>query len=179
MQPLPATTDTGTELCAAVLLDGAPQLAWYVRRHMRRHRKGLSIPQFRALFKIQKQPDASLSCVAEHLGSSLPTTSRIIANLAAKGFITRGYSLEDRRQMILSLTPRGSEIIDSARKASLERIEAECAALSAEERAVVIQAFKILTPFVAAIQQSAAAAPPAEPAAPVFRGRKKPAVALV
>ena len=151
------TNEVSARACAAALLDGAPGLVWYVRRHMRSHRKGLSVPQFRALFKIQKDPEASLSCVAEHLGASLPTTSRIVANLVKKGFLARASSNLDRRRMILSLTPRGRSIIDSARKASLEHIETEFATVSAPDRAAIFRALTILAPFVTGAQQVASA----------------------
>jgi DNA-binding MarR family transcriptional regulator len=158
MQPLPATSiDASARECAAAILDSAPGLVWYVRRHMRRHRKGLSVPQFRALFKVHKQPDASLSCVAEHLGASLPTTSRIVANLVSKGFLARGQSNDDRRQIILALTPRGRAILDSARKASLQRIEAEFSRVDGQDRAAICRALEILSHFVSGVQQSGSA----------------------
>ena len=39
---------------------------------------GLSVPQFRALALLSRNPTASLSMVAEHLGSSQPGASRLI-----------------------------------------------------------------------------------------------------
>jgi DNA-binding MarR family transcriptional regulator len=115
---------------------------------MRRHRKGLSVPQFRALVQIQANPEISLSCVAEHLGASLPTTSRLIANLVTKGFLTRTESPSDRRQVELALTPRGMAIIDAARAASIEQMEREFEPLPPADRATVCEAMGILSRFV-------------------------------
>jgi DNA-binding MarR family transcriptional regulator len=144
MQQLSRTTTA----CATALLDTVPGLLWYVRRHMRRHRKGLSVPQFRALVQIQSNPQISLSCVAEHLGASLPTTSRLIANLVTKGFLSRSESRSDRRQVVLVLTPRGRAIIDAARAASIAQMEQEFAPLAAGDRETVCRAMTILAGFV-------------------------------
>src|SRR3954447_10301930 len=60
--------------CARTMLDGLPLVMWFIRQHMRRHRtRGLSVPQFRALVLIDRFPEASLSAIAEHLGSTLPS----------------------------------------------------------------------------------------------------------
>src|SRR3954468_19567639 len=104
--------------CARELLDAAPSLIWYIRLNMRQHRKGLSVPQFRALVKIRNEPAASLSTVAEHLGSSLPTASRTVSTLVNKGLLSRSGSIQDRRQCALTLTARGRQIVEDAHAAT-------------------------------------------------------------
>src|ERR1043165_3864045 len=61
--------------CAKEVLDAVPSLFWYVRLQMRKHRQGLSVPQFRGLVKVRNESAVSLSAVADHLGASLPTRS--------------------------------------------------------------------------------------------------------
>src|SRR6476661_7695030 len=115
MQSLSPTTEpVNSQACAAAILDSVPHLIWYVRRHMRRHRKGLSVPAFRTLIKVETGNNVSVSCVAEHLGASLPTTSRIVAKLVSKGFLTRCDCSHDRRQIVLKLTPQGKAITEAA-----------------------------------------------------------------
>jgi DNA-binding MarR family transcriptional regulator len=179
MQQLSRTTTA----CATALLDTVPGLLWYVRRHMRRHRKGLSVPQFRALVQIQSNPQISLSCVAEHLGASLPTTSRLIGNLVSKGFLSRSESPSDRRQVVLVLTPRGKAIIDAARAASIAQMEKEFAPLPAQDRETVCRAMTVLADFVdnarATKAADAAAVAPAPLAQrPRARSRRTPLTAI-
>src|SRR5580700_10156635 len=102
MQPLRITTDSesGTD-CALDLLDAVPPVIWFIRREMRAFRKGLSLPQFRTLSLINRQPAASLSAVADHLGASLPTASRMVQGLVAQGLLARKGCREDRRQLAL------------------------------------------------------------------------------
>jgi DNA-binding MarR family transcriptional regulator len=150
------TNGVSSSTCAAALLDGAPGLIWYIRRHMRRHRQGVSVPQFRVLVKVQQaEKEVSLSCVAEHLGASLPTASRIVATLVKKGYLKREHCVRDRRQLTLSLTARGRAIAMAARDASLKQMQLEFSGIPAEERAVICRAFEILSRFVAAAHQGA------------------------
>jgi DNA-binding MarR family transcriptional regulator len=123
------------------MLDALPQVMWFIRREMRRHRtRGMSIPQFRTLVLIDDQPTVSLSAVAENLGASLPTASRIVSGLVSKGLITRETSLADRRQCSLQLSPTGRAALNEGRRATQERLAAELARLNERERGVVAEA---------------------------------------
>ena len=127
------------------MLDGLPPVMWFIRCQMRKHRtRGLSVPQFRALALVDRHPTASLSLVAEHLGSSQPSASRLISGLVSRGFITRTESPEDRRQINLILTPRGKTVLRDAQQATRESVAAEIEKLSGAERATIESAMKTL-----------------------------------
>src|SRR5690349_7578762 len=124
--------------CAAVMLDGLPPVMWFIRCHMRKHRtRGLSVPQFRALALLDRYPTASLSLVAEHLGSSQPSASRLVSCLVTRGFVTRRESAEDRRQIALLLTPRGKSVLRAAQQATQDSVAAEIEKLTGPQRATV------------------------------------------
>src|SRR4051812_46948573 len=90
--------------CALQLLDALPPVMRFVRKHMRSNRaRGLSIPQFRVMALLASIPSANLSAVADFLGASLPTTSRIVSGLVKNGLIERRESQNDRRQVELRL----------------------------------------------------------------------------
>ena len=85
MKPAP-----NQDQCAGALLDALPGLMRFVRRQMRSRRAtGLSVPQFRTLIQLHRRPATSLSIVAEALGATPPTTSRIVSGLVRKGYIVR------------------------------------------------------------------------------------------
>ena len=131
--------------CASVMLDGLPPVMWFIRCRMRKHRtRGLSVPQFRALVLLDRYPTASLSLVAEHLGSSQPSASRLISGLVARGFVTRRDSAEDRRQIALLLPPRGESVLRAAQQAAQESVAAEMEKLTGAQRATVEAAMNIL-----------------------------------
>src|SRR3954447_9993092 len=93
------------DACAHAMLDGMPQVMWFIRRQMRAHRtRGLSVPQFRTLALLDRFPTASLSAVAENLGATMPTASRMVSGLVTKAFVTRKTDPSDRRQASLVLT---------------------------------------------------------------------------
>ena len=61
------------DTCARELMDTAPKIVQAIRIEMRRGRgTDLSIPQFRTMAFVQRNPDASLSDLADHLGLTLP-----------------------------------------------------------------------------------------------------------
>jgi DNA-binding MarR family transcriptional regulator len=131
--------------CAEEILNALPQVMWFIRREMRRNRtRGLSIPQFRTLVLIDDQPTASLSTVAEHLGASLPTASRIVSGLVGKGLIARDTCTEDRRQCSLRLTATGRAALNAGRRATQERLAGKLASVGERERAVLVDAMKTL-----------------------------------
>jgi DNA-binding MarR family transcriptional regulator len=131
--------------CASVMLDGLPPVMWFIRCRMRKHRtRGLSVPQFRALALLDRYPTASLSLVAEHLGSSQPSASRLISGLVSRGLVTRRECVADRRQITLLLTPRGKSVLRAAQQATQESVAAEIEKLTGQERATVESAMTIL-----------------------------------
>src|SRR6476661_7084211 len=124
--------------CANAVLDGLPPVMWFIRCQMRQQRTGeLTVPQFRALALIDRYPTASLSLVAEHLGSSQPSASRLIDGLVIRGFVTRRQCDQDRRQVRLVLTARGKVILDKARDAARDNVARELAGMSEADRETV------------------------------------------
>lgn len=126
------------------MLDAAPPMMWHIRRSMRQHRKGLSMPQFRAMVMIANEPEKSLSCVAEHLALSLPTTSRIIQGLVNKGFLKRHDSTDDRRKMVLGITAKGQAVLNVAWSAAQKSMAAELERYSPKDRATISQAMRMV-----------------------------------
>ncbi len=137
-------TNLKASTCAIKLLDAVPPMTWFIRGQMRRHRKGLSILQFRALYFVNANPSASLSQVAEHLGASLPSTSRLIGGLQSQDLLERSGSKDDRRLIELVTTPRGTAVMDSARSATLTCIDRRLANLDDRQRILIRNAMELL-----------------------------------
>jgi DNA-binding MarR family transcriptional regulator len=127
------------------MLDGMPQAMWFIRRQMRRHRtRGMSVPQFRTLVMLDRFPTASLSAVAENLGASLPTASRMVSGLVSKGFVARKPHPTDRRQASLVMTAKGRSALNTARQATQDGVAGEIARLSDADRATITRAMGLL-----------------------------------
>src|SRR5512147_2179777 len=68
----------------------------------------LSVPQFRTLAFLSRNPGSSLSAAAEFIGLTLPTMSVLIEGLVQRGLVDRVADLRDRRRVLLTLTPAGN-----------------------------------------------------------------------
>ena len=169
---LPVTTaDVATaDECAAALLDALPGVVWFVRRQMRcRRGEGLSVPQFRTLVQLHRCPSASLFSVAEKLGSSLPTVSRIVSGLVAHGLVDRKICAQDRRKVSLRLTVRGEATLEAARAGTQAALASRLADLTIGDRATLARAFALLSALFAGMGQCAGdlcVSPPPAPQPP-------------
>jgi len=68
-------------------------------------------PQHSVLSVIAGQPGLDQSAIAEEIGVDRATLASVVARLEAAGFVRRTISKVDRRQKLLSLTPRGRAIL--------------------------------------------------------------------
>ena len=136
------------EECARQLLDTTPQIMRFIRAEMRSHRgHDLSVPQFRTLTFINRNPEVSLSNLANHLGLTLPSTSKLVDGLVNQKLITRRESKEDRRRLTLVLTKSGEDILRVARGATQDYLKNILGELSADELSAVIHAMNLLHPL--------------------------------
>jgi len=134
-----------TEDCATLVLDAIPQVMRAIRAEMRGSRTpDLSVPQFRALTFLYRHPGASLSDVADHVGTALPSMSKLVDKLVARGLVAREDDPGDRRRVTLTLTGPGRANLEAARETAHARLAERLAALSPEQRAVVAEAMRVL-----------------------------------
>jgi DNA-binding MarR family transcriptional regulator len=131
--------------CATLVTDTVPLVMRTIRAEMRSHRTpDLSVPQFRALVFLHRNPRASLSNVADHIGLSLPSISKLIDRLVARGMVARSSAPADRRRLCLELTPLGESTLQTASSATQARLAEILAALSPGERVVIARAMHSL-----------------------------------
>ena len=134
--------------CAHELMDTAPQIIKVIRVEMRRGRgSDISIPQFRTLRFIQCNPDSSLSNLAEHLGLTLPSVSKLVDGLVKQELLIRQESTADRRRLTLGLTQAGASIMNSARTGAKANLAKKLSSLSEDELETICQAMQYLRPI--------------------------------
>lgn len=75
----------------------------------------LTVPQFRTLAFLDRNPGASLSELAEHLGVTRATASANTERLVQRQFVDRCDHPEERRRVVLKLTDAGLEHLQSNR----------------------------------------------------------------
>jgi len=130
--------------CSTRLLEVVPSIMHHIRKELRSHAMpGLSVPQFRTLNYLRRHPDASLSSVAEHLGLTPPTVSKMIQKLVEQGVIIRNTAT-DRRQVRLSLSAAGVSVVTQAREETRTQLAENLTTLSQEELMNLLSALEIL-----------------------------------
>jgi DNA-binding MarR family transcriptional regulator len=146
MQSLQSATDpsAGSYVCAQELLDTVPLVMRIIRSHMRGHRSGLTVPQFRTLCYVDSSTGSTLSEVADFIGLSLPAMSRLVDGLAEKGMIKRRPCLDDRRLVRLSLTASGQSAIRGARALAQAKLAEAVSRLRPAERNSVVGAMRMV-----------------------------------
>jgi DNA-binding MarR family transcriptional regulator len=134
--------------CTRQVLETVPLVMRTVRAEMRRHRAAdLSVPQFRTLAFLDRQAGASLAQVAEHIGLTPPSMSSLIEGLVERKLVLRNTHATDRRRVTLMLTARGRSALEAAHGATQAALAEKLAALSAQDRIVVVQAMQALRPL--------------------------------
>jgi DNA-binding MarR family transcriptional regulator len=137
-----------TDKCAREILDVVPLIMRAIRAEMRSQRTpDLSVPQFRTLAFLSRNAGASLSDVAEHIGLTLPSMSKMIDGLVKRGLVSRQTFPQDRRRVTLELTGQGRATWQSARLATQAHLAGRLEALSEPERAALTNALRALRPL--------------------------------
>ena len=75
---------------------------------------GLSLPQYHLLEALRDEDELSVGVLAEAAGVAAPTATRMLDCLARDGHVTRRHSEQDRRAVLVSLTPSGRAAVESA-----------------------------------------------------------------
>lgn len=134
-----------SDMIAREVLDVVPAIMRTIRAEMRSRRGAdMSVVQFRALLFLNRNPGASLSTVAEHLGLTSPTVCKMIDGMVSHHLVTRMPSSADRRKVILTLTAGGQTILEKARNGTQARLMDVLAGLSPEDREAVHQVMQLL-----------------------------------
>lgn len=130
--------------CAAQLLVATPLLMRRIRAEMRqRTMPGLSVPQYRTLFYLHLHRGATLSAVADFLGLTRPTTSKLVQLLVIKKIVARRVGA-DRRSSFLSLTSQGRKTLVLARQGAHEQLAKRLQRLHPGELEIVAAALQVL-----------------------------------
>jgi DNA-binding MarR family transcriptional regulator len=138
-------TEPSADSCAALLLETAPRVLQAVRMAIASAETPvLTIPQFRTLHYIKEHPGASLSATADFLGLTLPSVSKLVDQLVRRGMLGRIDASDDRRRMILRITPKGDALLASAESLVCRHLAGMLERLGAPELAALHNALGLL-----------------------------------
>ena len=133
------------EETARALMETNPRVMQAIRRELRSLRsEDLSVPQFRVLNYLNGHPDTSLSPVAEYVGLTLPSMSRLVDGLVERGLVVRQTCGEDRRKIVLNLSSHGGELLECNYSRAMSSLAKKINQLAPVEKDTVLSAMRIL-----------------------------------
>jgi DNA-binding MarR family transcriptional regulator len=97
----------------------------------------VSFPQLAALYAISGTETLTVADLAEQIGRSPSTTSRLASGLLQLGYISRSEEVADRRQRTLEITAAGQGLLAQVDRARADQFLAIVRSLPASERALI------------------------------------------
>jgi DNA-binding MarR family transcriptional regulator len=131
--------------CAAQLIAVVPGVMDALRASMRRNiGDALSVPQFRCLGFIARNPGCSVSDVATFLGVTMPTASAMVDRLVRAAHVVAVTSATDRRRSELRVNAPGKALLDRIRAGARRDMAAALGDADDDDLAAVLQALELL-----------------------------------
>jgi DNA-binding MarR family transcriptional regulator len=119
---------TGAELTDDLVdaaLVASRELVAMAARSLEATEPDVTLSQFRTLVVLATRGPQTLRALAKDVGASASSASRICDRLEQKGLLTRAMASHSRRELDVSITPRGARIVDrvtAERRAELEKV---------------------------------------------------------
>lgn len=104
---------------------------------------GFEPTQFRVLKALSRRPHI-LKELAACQQVALPTMSRTVSSLVARGWVARGESPKDRRRLQLRITDKGLAALQELCSRAQQHLAGRLAGLTAEERHQLMTGLEIL-----------------------------------
>jgi DNA-binding MarR family transcriptional regulator len=141
------TSTTSGKLTAAAELAAAlrPSLL-RLTRILRNQRVDLSVTltQLSAMGTLYKKGSMSAGDLAAHERVQPPSMTKVLASLEGKGLVTRESHPSDKRQVIITLTQAGVDLLESERRQRHAWLSRRLAQLTPDERAVLRDVIPVL-----------------------------------
>ena len=114
----------------------------------RRPDSPVSLSQLSALATLSKEGSMTPGALAVRERVRPPSMTRVVASLAELGFVDRRGHPDDGRQVLVSVSSTGAELIEVERRASREWLQQRLAELSPDERKTLVLAAELMMVIV-------------------------------
>ncbi|MGW0159513.1 Rv0880 family HTH-type transcriptional regulator [Mycobacterium sp. NPDC003323] len=114
----------------------------------RRPDSPVSLSQLSALSTVAKEGPMTPGALAARERVRPPSMTRVIASLVDLGFIDRTAHPDDGRQVLVSVSAAGAELLEAERRASREWLQQRLAELTSDERATLLAAADLMLAIV-------------------------------
>jgi DNA-binding MarR family transcriptional regulator len=114
----------------------------------RRPESPVSLSQLSALSTLAKEGAMTPGALAERERVRPPSMTRLITSLAELGLVARTAHPVDGRQVLVSVSPTGADLIDTERRASQEWLMQRLSRLDAGQRNTLLMAADLMSAMV-------------------------------
>jgi DNA-binding MarR family transcriptional regulator len=97
-------------------LRGTRALVGVIAQSLNTTLEHVTLPQFRALVLLRALGTTPAGTLAARLGVTASTGTRLVSRLVRGGWVKRGASETDRRLISLTLTDKGTHLVDETRR---------------------------------------------------------------
>lgn len=102
----------------------------------------VTVPQYRALVILANRGAQNAAALADALGVHASTLTRLCDRLVSKRLITRTESPNNRREVVLALTPSGRRLVKSVTVRRRNEIARIVAAIPKSQRHLMVRALQ-------------------------------------
>ena len=114
----------------------------------RRPESPVSLTQLSALSTLANEGAMTLGALAIRERVRPPSMTRVIASLADLGFVARTAHPGDGRQVLVSVSPAGVDLVKAERRASQEWLRQQLSRLDPDQRKTLLVAADLMTAIV-------------------------------
>jgi DNA-binding MarR family transcriptional regulator len=114
----------------------------------RRLESPVSLSQLSALSTLAKEGAMTPGALAMRERVRPPSMTRVIASLAELGFVARSAHPGDGRQVLVSVSPAATELIEAERRASQEWLKERLDRLDPDQRKTLLMAADLMMALV-------------------------------
>ena len=115
-------TDGGGPVVVEAVLRASRVLVAVAARSLAEVAEEVTVPQYRALVVLASKGPQRVVALADALEVTPPTATRMCDRLVRKGLVRRRTAREDRREVRLSLTSEGSDLVAEVTRRLREEI---------------------------------------------------------
>lgn len=94
----------------------------------------VSFPQFFLLTYLDQKEVLTMSAIAQKMGHTTAAASGLVARLENLGYVMRSSAREDRRKVMVCITPKGSALVRRIREEMMGNLTKVMQHLSPEEQ---------------------------------------------
>jgi DNA-binding MarR family transcriptional regulator len=113
-------------------------------KHFARN-SGLSMSQYSILMQLHHHGPCSISDISERFDTTSAAASQIADKLVQAGLLERAEDPEDRRAKLLTLSPKGQELVENGVAVRFRWVDDLADHLSPEERQKVSEGLRLMT----------------------------------